>query len=897
MLPLGKHKITPESQESLENIAGPITSPVLSACGRPKRQAAVRAAEKLTSIIDEFGTHDEQIQPRASKRSREEFPEFEDSNTGAEEAVLKRVHTQELSEHQLSDDDGAETDIDADFEYDNVSSYTADTEFEVQPTNSYHPQPNTENPPVDVDSPDFHVTNILASLRAITTHQAYINDPGVRLLITNQAVTYLPLTDQPLVSQPLIDQPWFNPPWFNPPIPIINLPANPFVASPPVVSPPVVNSAAIDYIAAQAFNTDINLPLTVAADKDEASAPIARLAPRGPPPIHSKFRGGICEALPYFKAYKSSCYNTQLVAKGFLIDQEIERGDVFGENVVISTAGGNRVREGTAMVRARDASDNATNVRALKNAYMGGSLIAIIAGEEHPLYPCQPPAAYSVLDWFHITYMWKEKLRTRGSHQFFTVWRIRFEKANLLAPSWWIPIGHEENITPVTCPVRVCIACLQESKEIFTIGWFCLNHDCANYYQISRGQEVDIDSLRYSEAFLNERHPYNGQLPSLMPEIPGIDSNQYGTELHLRGGFVCPRCHHACRRLLWNWLQCEIPGCEFKQAASMSPYPQTELNDEVEAFSKKMESRRRKHRIHDPLVTIWNEAYAVRSSMTNLRGYTVRQFFLTDSTEKIIGSFTIFRSNEHINARVDGPDELFRTLEVEDIGLRRNPAAVVGRKFYSCHTDFLLDKLEGLTRHFQQNFGARYKFGVSVQSKGFADAPPTILKALKRLDWAKSAAVSSATANLPLAEHGLGDDSLTDLAAHNQSFNELLALGYMEEDRINYHDDGEKELGPVVAALSLGSPCTMRFRPKRNRGFETSGTKRGGGRDNHKDILEVEMKHGDMMHAVTPEGKRRFALTARFVDPEKMELQSDKDDATVKGAIPPHAADFAYDGF
>lgn len=80
--------------------------------------------------------------------------------------------------------------------------------------------------------------------------------------------------------------------------------------------------------------------------------------------------------------------------------------------------------------------------------------------------------------------------------------------------------------------------------------------------------------------------------------------------------------------------------------------------------------------------------------------------------------------------------------------------------------------------------GARYKFGVSVQSKGFAEAPAAILKALKRLDWAKNVAVSSATANFP-ADHEIGDDSITNLDAHSQSFNELLALGYMEDDKIN----------------------------------------------------------------------------------------------------------------
>jgi hypothetical protein len=42
---------------------------------------------------------------------------------------------------------------------------------------------------------------------------------------------------------------------------------------------------------------------------------------------------------------------------------------------------------------------------------------------------------------------------------------------------------------------------------------------------------------------------------------------------------------------------------------------------------------------------------------------------------------------------------------------------------------------------------------------------------------------------------------------------------------------------------------------------------------------------------------RRFSLTARYIDPERMTLQADRDDAAVKGAIPDHAQAFVYDGY
>lgn len=42
---------------------------------------------------------------------------------------------------------------------------------------------------------------------------------------------------------------------------------------------------------------------------------------------------------------------------------------------------------------------------------------------------------------------------------------------------------------------------------------------------------------------------------------------------------------------------------------------------------------------------------------------------------------------------------------------------------------------------------------------------------------------------------------------------------------------------------------------------------------------------------------RRFSLTARCMDPERMATQADRDEAAVKGAIPEHAKDFVYDSF
>jgi hypothetical protein len=55
------------------------------------------------------------------------------------------------------------------------------------------------------------------------------------------------------------------------------------------------------------------------------------------PQVWANGRGSLCEALPYFRAFKGSLHSAAVVAQGFLIDQEVDHGDVFSAQVVISS--------------------------------------------------------------------------------------------------------------------------------------------------------------------------------------------------------------------------------------------------------------------------------------------------------------------------------------------------------------------------------------------------------------------------------------------------------------------------------------------------------------------------------------------------------------------------------
>ncbi|KAL9077233.1 MAG: hypothetical protein Q9161_000499 [Pseudevernia consocians] len=265
------------------------------------------------------------------------------------------------------------------------------------------------------------------------------------------------------------------------------------------------------------------------------------------------------------------------------------------------------------------------------------------------------------------------------------------------------------------------------------------------------------------------------------------------------------------------------------------------------------------------------------------------------------GNFiTHYFANQQINRQPGGADEALEALQGTKMGLKRHPlenSPVEG---------------EMLTRHFGINYGLPYKFVAAPDSKGFSEAPPAILDALNHLTWA-------------------GQDAIQD--GSYKPFNELLCLGYMENQKIGMHDDGEEDLGPDIASWSLGGAASMDFKIKskhwmakdltadtynpelwvlpgsqawkmriaanahykagRIAEFETAkaelfkflnkdSEKR---RKNGPMVLTLELRHGDIVvmhgeriqeiyeHAVKPKGKLRFGLTGRYIKPEDIPVE------------------------
>lgn len=75
---------------------------------------------------------------------------------------------------------------------------------------------------------------------------------------------------------------------------------------------------------------------SVASDVPPPEGPLFPPSVMSPmPEVWSDKRGGLCESLPYYNSYKSSLHSHNRIARGFLIDKEVDLRDILTAQVVI----------------------------------------------------------------------------------------------------------------------------------------------------------------------------------------------------------------------------------------------------------------------------------------------------------------------------------------------------------------------------------------------------------------------------------------------------------------------------------------------------------------------------------------------------------------------------------
>ncbi|CAG7969934.1 unnamed protein product [Penicillium salamii] len=600
-------------------------------------------------------------------------------------------------------------------------------------------------------------------------------------------------------------------------------------------------------------------------------------------------------------------YHNEGFCYGFLIDADGGERSYLDEEILITRIGGCCTKDsegnlilkkdqdaGNTLVKCVLGSQNSKLAvglvlgKQLRNtAWCGGLTITI--GQNNKLLNRDVPHRYNVMDWFRVTNVWFEKVGEKYSA------KVRFEKLNLANKSWWgakdspLPLPIEERDFETKPECIKCSSCSSESLRIFEDGWMCLDPDCPDFWKIENASPPA--ELTYHPDFLNCRSPPDPTVQpfySLVPDLlstldesaPDVSTSRIAWK-----GIVCPKCKKCIRRTFWHGWKCDddslLDGehCPFEKFMKMTPISLCDVLDDFKLTPIKR--------------AIPSDPKCIIPEIDDVSFFPYRKL-----TYKLggVGSITHFVSNQEVNSRKNGPDDLFVRLQSEDLGLKRfrlKSSLVAGT----------------LTSHFAVNFGMPYKYVVSVDSKGFDEAPETILQVLGRLSWATEKAVmSSGGSYLPP--------------------NELLTLGYFEKMKIGFHDDGESSLGPTIATFSLGAKATMSIRMKYK--YFNGTTRRAGGAagtllqddpvlkdcisegerrklkhdleagvitresydlsrrallKDHKGreattAIKMELNHGDLVvmhgenlqkyyeHSVTPENKLRFALTARYVKPD-----------------------------
>jgi hypothetical protein len=562
-------------------------------------------------------------------------------------------------------------------------------------------------------------------------------------------------------------------------------------------------------------------------------------------------------------------------AHGFMFDKSAFFRDYTDSNVVICRAAGGMIKnkETGNMVLGNDQTEG-SGANSLRNNMANYNPVVLITGADNPTLPCKPPHIYNVLDYFKPTHIWHEKSKGK------TVIRYRFEKLNLDKPSWWKVDEEPVALGALPAPVlKDCAICKAPSPQVYLQGWMCLQPSCRAHWKLAGGAEPNEDELLYDPRFLKQRTAWpneNEEYP-LTPADVMLSSHALPGEDRLRAcwaGIVCPECGRCTTRLAWLAWECP---CGFKKEPPQMLLPATTLRDPFFTLS------------HAYTASRDIRAPAVKLEVSFQDRYRINKYILPG----IDGFVAHLVANKPIVEEAGGPDEMFEELQTHDIGLRRRPmenGQLKGGSF---------------TRHFLVNYGMPYKFIAATASRSFDGAARPITSTRSRLNWASKLMVGN----------------------QHREFNEVLALGYFEQQKIGYHDDGEYGLGPTITTLSLGATGTMRLRMKatHHHGVSASGVfnetvpKPGcekyaerlaalpelealkGSADYRvrlktlpkelglrrsgtaRDALTMTLGHGDIVimhgadiqryyeHSVDHGGNLRFALTCRYIDPESLQ--------------------------
>lgn len=599
-------------------------------------------------------------------------------------------------------------------------------------------------------------------------------------------------------------------------------------------SPPMSVS---DYLEASGLSIDselLQLSRTLTHREPLESKP----EPCGKPEVWAPGRQELCETLPYYKSAHSGCYSNGNTVYAFMFDSSGVGREYMDQDVIIARMGGHMEPDPkTGIVSQKDDHlMEAKQPQSVMNNIIHKNSIVIICGDRNIGAITKMPHRYCVLGWFKPTHVWAEK--TSAKKKIVTTIRYRFERLSRAEPSWY-STAPDLAVSPpfpdLELPIKTCSECQQSCPQVYLIDWMCTNQKCNAFWEMSNGHNAPYGDLDYHPAFLLHKTTWEREIPpfSLNPGVPKI-GHHFGDNLSLVNtrGIVCPDCGRCNSRYMFTHWRCDTPGCRWK----LQPKHEVVMPSNLGHTPWEMAS-------DGPSLIKSITAPAIRTQVKYHSNYKVVKY----NIEGVEGSVFVAKANNHVVSEPGGADDMFREMQTVDVGLERrmlrktaavepepsaqkidlsmelsntNPIAGTEDTVDADqepeerpaadeddeHDDHDDHKAEAGTRMnaFGMNFGMPYKFIASGDSQSFEDAPAAIRSARSLLNWAQRVFVN-------------------DKAGY-QDFNEELIFGYMEAQKIKYHDDGEMGLGPRIATLSLGGGATMLLRAKAKYYSQVSNT-------------------------------------------------------------------------
>ncbi|KAL8687539.1 MAG: hypothetical protein Q9218_006321 [Villophora microphyllina] len=507
----------------------------------------------------------------------------------------------------------------------------------------------------------------------------------------------------------------------------------------------------------------------------------ARPPPRGMPPVWAVLRGDLTETVDYFRQRQGGAQTNDGSFRGSLLANDYGQRPYLDNEVVLTRAGGGMEpfrngRGNHVMKQMKDQDRKSAVVRAFETNMNDLIACPIILSDDCRHCPSEPPYPYSVMAHFKPVYHWYEK---DNGH---LVSRFRWEKFDLNEEAWWVPKDFPTRSGPPDYNKKagrqVCAKCPETYPVIFAEGFVCLNDTCEMFWNLNGKELTNNDKLTYNPEWLAERMEWpTGIRPpfALRPEplpLKGAQNDPtYATMRAAYKGIVCKLCGCCIARQRMEGWFCPTPGCGYEYRLPpinidinmiMAPFAGQFNGHAVLNVEFKPPVTRRKPTKEKPnFVGPWRiETYEI----VGLPGCLLKQF----------------HSNAPINSRPGGANDILAQMANSELHLERRimvRSVVDGTR----------------TNHFLGNFGLPYEFSADVPSVAFRDAPGIVMNALHKMIWAGGIASEGA----PL-EH----------------LNEVLILGYFEDQAIGYHDDGEEALGQTIVTFSLGSDATMTIRMK-----------------------------------------------------------------------------------